>query len=129
MQFCSFNNPFAVITSLSKLYFRLRRFILLVQTKKIYFYGLWQQHKQLKTMEVRESWPGIYDEGYIHQFQPEPTRVVLIEWIAIPKCNLIFHCCNAKEISFYYFCNTKLCVWHKKTHVNSIYTVVITFLK
>ena len=31
----SFKNPFAKITSLSKLYFRIRRFIFLVQTKKV----------------------------------------------------------------------------------------------
>ena len=33
-KFGSFKNPFATITSLSELYFRFRRFILLVQTKK-----------------------------------------------------------------------------------------------
>ena len=31
----SFKNPFAMITSLSELYFRFKRFILLVQTKKV----------------------------------------------------------------------------------------------
>ena len=41
--------------------------------EKNYFYELWQQHKQLKTMEMSEALPDIYDEGYIHQFQPEPT--------------------------------------------------------
>ena len=34
-KFGSFKNSFAAITSLSKLYFRFRRFILLVQTKKV----------------------------------------------------------------------------------------------
>ena len=34
-KFGNLNNPFATITSLSKFYFRLRRFILLVQTKKV----------------------------------------------------------------------------------------------
>ena len=34
-KFGSFKNPFAMITSLSELYFRFRRFILLVQTKKV----------------------------------------------------------------------------------------------
>ena len=34
-KFGSFENPFATITSLSELYFRFRRFILLVQTKKV----------------------------------------------------------------------------------------------
>ena len=33
--FCSFKNPFATIASLSELYFRFRRFMLLVQTKKV----------------------------------------------------------------------------------------------
>ena len=33
-KFGSFKNPFATITSLSELYFRIRRFILLIQTKK-----------------------------------------------------------------------------------------------
>ena len=42
----------ATITSLSELYFRFRGFILLVQTKKSDFYGLWQQRKLLKTMEM-----------------------------------------------------------------------------
>ena len=34
-KFGSFKNPFAMITSLPKLYFRFRRFILLAQTKKV----------------------------------------------------------------------------------------------
>ena len=34
-KFCSFKNPFATITSLSELYFRFRRFVLLVQMKKV----------------------------------------------------------------------------------------------
>ena len=34
-KFGSFNNPFATINSLSELYFRFRRFILLVQMKKV----------------------------------------------------------------------------------------------
>ena len=34
-KFGSFKNPFAMTTSLSELYLRIRRFILLVQTKKV----------------------------------------------------------------------------------------------
>ena len=34
-KFDSFKNPFAMITNLSELYFRFRRFILLVKTKKV----------------------------------------------------------------------------------------------
>ena len=30
------------------------------------FYKLWQQHKQLKTMEMSEDWRDIYDETYIN---------------------------------------------------------------
>ena len=40
------------------------------------FYELWQQHKQLKTMEMNEAWPDIFYEGYIHQFQPKPTHKI-----------------------------------------------------
>ena len=36
-KFGSFKNPFAKITSLSELYFRLRRFILMVPTKKVIY--------------------------------------------------------------------------------------------
>ena len=41
--------------------------------KKRYLYELWQQHKQLKAMEVNEAWSDTYNEGYIHQFQPTTT--------------------------------------------------------
>ena len=75
-KFGSFKNSFATITSLSELYFRIRRFILLVQTKKGDFCELWQQHKQLKTMEMRETWADIFYEGYVPQVQPEPNHKI-----------------------------------------------------
>ena len=37
------------------------------------FYELEEQHKQLKSMEMSETSPDTFDEGYIHQLQPEPT--------------------------------------------------------
>ena len=37
------------------------------------FSQLWQQHKQLKTMQMSQAWPDIYDKWYIHQLQPETT--------------------------------------------------------
>ena len=40
------------------------------------FYELWQQQKELKTMEMCEAWPDIFYEGYIHQFQPGPTHKI-----------------------------------------------------
>ena len=40
------------------------------------FYELWQQHKQLKTMEMSEAWLDTFDEEYIHQFLPEPIHKV-----------------------------------------------------
>ena len=43
---------------------------------KSHFYELWQQHKQLKTMEMSEAWPDIYNEGYIQEFQPETTHKI-----------------------------------------------------
>ena len=48
--------------------------------------------------------------------------------IMVAKCKLFFHYCEVKEISFYYFLDTK----HKtlcKTHVNSINIVVIKFVR
>ena len=38
------------------------------------FYEPWQQHKQLKTMEMNEA--DIFYVVYIHQFQPEPTHKI-----------------------------------------------------
>ena len=26
--------------------------------------------------EISEVWPDTYDEGYVHQFQPEPTHKI-----------------------------------------------------
>ena len=43
---------------------------------KKWFLELWQQLKQLKTMEMSEAWPDTYNEGSIHQFQPEPTHKI-----------------------------------------------------
>ena len=39
--------------------------------KKSYFYELWQQHKQLETMEMSETWRDSFDERYIAK--PIPT--------------------------------------------------------
>ena len=61
MQVWQFQNPFTMTTSMSELFFRFRRFILLVQTKKSDFYELWQQHKQLKNMEMTEACPDTFD--------------------------------------------------------------------
>ena len=42
----------------------------LYKVKTSDLYDLWQQYKQMRTIEMSEIWPDIYDEGYIHQFQP-----------------------------------------------------------
>ena len=60
-----------MITNLSELYFIIKTFILLVQTESD-FYELWPQYRLLKTMDLNEAWPYIFNEGYVHQFQPEP---------------------------------------------------------
>ena len=52
---------------------------------------------------------------------------VRIKRIEIAKCDLFFHYCNAKEISFYYFRDTKLCAKYGKTQVHSIYIVGFMF--
>ena len=65
-KFGIFKNPFAMVTCLSDIYFRLRRFLLLVKTKKSNFYELWQQHRQLKTIEMTEAWPIILTMSNIY---------------------------------------------------------------
>ena len=49
--------------------------------------------------------------------------------MAIAKCDLFFHHRDAKEISFYYFRNIKLCAKQEKIQVNSIYIVGIMFVR
>ena len=63
-KFGSFKNPFTTTTSMSELFFRFRRFILLVQKKKSDFYELWQQHKQLKNIKMTEACPDTFDERF-----------------------------------------------------------------
>ena len=62
-KFGSFKKPFATITSLSELYFRFRRLFCWYKQKTA-FYELWHQCKQLKTMEMSEVRPDIYNEGW-----------------------------------------------------------------
>ena len=57
------------------------------------------------------------------------TNWVRIKRTAIAKYDLFFHYRDGKEISFYYFRDTKLCAKHEKTHVNSIYIVRIMFVR
>ena len=40
------------------------------------FYEIWQQHKQLKIMEMNDTSLDNYIEGYILQFQPELTHKI-----------------------------------------------------
>ena len=49
--------------------------------------------------------------------------------IGIAKCDLFFRYHHAKEMSFYYFLDTKLCTKHEKTHVNSIHIIGIIFVR
>ena len=76
-KFGSFKNLFEAITSLPELYFRFRKFIHLIKRKAISIRNRsWQQHRQLKTMEMGEASPDTFDEGYIYQFQPESTHKI-----------------------------------------------------
>ena len=65
---------FVMITSLSELYFRLRRFALLVQIKKGDFCELWQ----LKTMEMSEEW---YFSGGLEKDQQNQMSWNVILWL------------------------------------------------
>ena len=67
-----------MIIGLSKIQLKFRRFILLLQIKKgiSMNYGSSTSCWKLKTMEKSEVWPDTYDEGYINQFQTEPTHKI-----------------------------------------------------
>ena len=68
MQVWQLQEPFCNdYTSLSELYFGMKGFILLVQTKKVFLWAMAAQHK---TMEMSEAWPDIFYEGYIHALPP-----------------------------------------------------------
>ena len=62
MQVWQLQEPFYNNYYLSEIYFKFCRFILLVQTKPEKLYKLWQQHKQLKAMEMSEVWPYIMNK-------------------------------------------------------------------
>ena len=88
--------PFATITSLSELYFRIRKFMLLVQTKN--FYELWQQHKQLKTMEMSEAtWYFLWGILYINsnltltKFTSSSSRSTKLKNILPWKISIVIH--------------------------------------
>ena len=49
--------------------------------------------------------------------------------IAMADHDLFFHHRDSKEMSFYYFRDTKLCKTQKKQNVNSIYIVGIMFVR
>ena len=68
-KFCRLKNPLAIISSLSELHFR-HKFNLLVKKREVI--SIWQQHNQLKTIEMDEVLPDTYNDGYMHQFQPRP---------------------------------------------------------
>ena len=68
MQVWQLQEPFCNdYTSLSELYFGMKGFILLVQTKKVFLWAMAAQHK---TMEMSEAWPDIFYEGYKHALPP-----------------------------------------------------------
>ena len=65
----------------------------------------------------------------VHSEQPQYNQDnVQIKCITMAKCDLFFHCCDSKEISCYYFRDTKLCAKHRK-HVNFIDIVGIMFVR
>ena len=62
-----------MITSLTELYFRFRRFILLVEMKKLILKEV-AAVQAAENQEMSETSPDTFNEGYIHQFHPEPTH-------------------------------------------------------
>ena len=69
-KFGNLKSTFATVVSLSELYFRFRRFFLLVQTKKR---SLWTMAAAQAAKNHEEEWGSTwyYGEEYIHEFQPD----------------------------------------------------------
>ena len=64
--------------------------------------------------------PGIVRTVYLGIFRDIQQYLAMLtgferKRIAIAKWDLFFHYRDVKEISFYYFCNTKCCAKHEKT--------------
>ena len=74
MRFGSFKKPFVTISSLFKHYFSDRRFALFSTNKTHDYCRLWLKQKYIGTMVMNETFPDIYDEGYMQQFQPGPSH-------------------------------------------------------
>ena len=70
----SFNNPFATITSLSELYFRFQKFILLVQTVKVISVKYGSSTSSWKPWTWVRLDPILVMRDIYIIFQPEPTR-------------------------------------------------------
>ena len=60
-------------------FYKIQRIYPFSANEKSNFYELWQQQKQLKTMEMSEAWPDTFGEGYIHQFQHELTYKIHLQ--------------------------------------------------
>ena len=76
-KFGSFKNHFATITCLSELYFRFKRFILLVHTKKVISMNYGSSTSSSKPWRlVRLDLILMRRDRKIHQFQPEPTHKI-----------------------------------------------------
>ena len=71
----NFKNLFAAVTSLPELSFRFWRFILLVQLERVISINYSSSKKTWKPQRLVRC-DLIHNEGYIHQFQPEPTRKI-----------------------------------------------------
>ena len=46
------------------------------------FYELWQQHKQMKTMEMSNAWPDSYIEGYIYIYIYIYIYTQIYQWMS-----------------------------------------------
>ena len=57
------------------------------------FYQLWQQHQELRIMQMNEASPGIYNVVYEHQPQPRPTVSFLNNYI----CDNLFFYMHAEN--------------------------------
>ena len=76
-KFGSFENPFAMITNLSELYFKFRRFILLVQMKNWFLWTMTAaQAAKNHGYDWGLTWYLQWEIDLFHQFQPEPNHKI-----------------------------------------------------
>ena len=87
------------------------------------FYEPWQQHKQLKTIEINKAWCDIYDEGYIRQFETLHKKTDQEDQMikkTIPMSTKTIVSCAMKNEFEGKSMETETTTWSKFAHVGKV---------